>query len=167
MAVQKKVSPEGAPPALEPVGLGGADAPRVSMMIDGGNRGEEYSFHFEASAGGALRLLFKSDLSGLYFDDSRGRMESVEFDRLLRRVNVSRLKQARRRRMPPIPPCSLLGCLEVFDGKERVQVVFMADEGQAKQAGYRMPPIVARTRETIYGLAAKQLGLREAKALRP
>jgi hypothetical protein len=60
-----------------------------------------------------------------------------------------------------------MGRLEVFDGQERVQVVFMADEGRAKQAGYRMPRVVARAIEIIYSRAAKQLGLRETKARRP
>lgn len=167
MTAQKKVSPKGAPPALQPVVVGDAAVSRVSMTIDGGNRGEEYSFHFEASAGGAVGCRFKSHLSGHHFDDSVSRIEPMEFDRLLRSLNVSRLKQARRRRMPPIPPCSLLGQLEVFDGKERVQVVFMADAGQAKQAGYRMPPVVRRATETIYSLAARRLGLKGAEALRP
>lgn len=167
MAAQKKASPKGTPPAQQqPTGVV-AEAPRVRMTIDGGSRGEEYSFHFEASAGGAVVCRLKSELSGRQFDDSVSRMESAELDDLLRSLDVTRLKQVRPSRMPPIPPCSLLGQLEVFDGKDRVQIVFMADAGQAQQAGYRLPAVVARAIEIIYNRAARYLGLEGAKAIQP
>ena len=59
-----------------------------------------------------------------------------------------------------IPPCSVVGVLEVFDGRERVRVVFMADPEQAREAGYRMPPAVSRLTKRIYTIAAQQLGLK-------
>lgn len=93
-------------------------------------------------------------------------MSAADFERLLRSVDVRRLKEARRTRMPRIPPCSVLGRLEVFDGRERVEVVFMADPEQARQAGYRMPPVIARVTERIYAIAAQQLGLKGAAAVR-
>jgi hypothetical protein len=167
MAAQKKVAPEGVPPAQQAAAAGESGAPRVSLTIDGGPRGEEYRFHFEASAGGAVAYRFKSELSGHQVGDTVSRMESVEFDRLLRALDPGRLRAARRMRMPPIPPCSLVGQLEVFDGRERVQVVFMADAEQAKQAGYRMPVVVARAVERIYTLAARQLGVKTPEAIRP
>jgi len=167
MAAQNKVSPQGAPPTPQATGPGESGAPHVRMTIDGGTHGEEYSFHFEASAGGAVACRFKSELSGRQMEDSVSRIEPVEFDRLLRSLSVSRLKAVRRRRIPPIPPCSLMGQLEVFDGQERVQVIFMADAEQAKQAGFRMPPAVARAVERIYTLAARQLGVKGAEGIRP
>jgi hypothetical protein len=57
--------------------------------------------------------------------------------------------------------------LEVFDGEQQLQIVFMADEGQARQAGYRMPPTVARAVDVLYDLGAKCLGLKGKKAIRP
>jgi hypothetical protein len=57
--------------------------------------------------------------------------------------------------------------LEVFDGRERVEVVFMADPEQARQAGHRTPPIVTRAVERMYTLAARQMGLKTSATIRP
>jgi hypothetical protein len=139
--------------------------PRISVRIDGGPRGEEYRFHFEAAAGAVL-LHYKSDLSGRQVDGSRGTLATAEFDRLLRGANIRQLRAASRARPARIPPCSVVGVLEVFDGRERVEVVFMADREQAREAGYRMPPAVSRLTERIYAIAAQQLGLKSADAIR-
>jgi hypothetical protein len=137
------------------------------MTIDGGGHGERYSFHFEVSASGTVKCRFGSDLAGRRLGAPADRTKPVDLDDLLRRLDVSRLKQLRQARMPAIPPCSLVGRLEVFDGEQQLQIVFMADEGQARQAGYRMPPAVARAVDVLYDLGAKCLGLKGKKAIRP
>jgi hypothetical protein len=166
MAERPKPSPGGAPPAPRPQIAADAGLPRISVRVDGGPRGEEYRFHFEASAGGAVLVDFKSDLAGRQVDGARGTIAPAEFERLLRAANTRQLRTASRARPAQIPPCSLVGTLEVFDGRERVQVVFMADAEQAREAGYRIPAAVSRLTKRIYTIAAQQLGLKSADAIR-
>jgi hypothetical protein len=166
MAKRPNPSPGADPPvprAQVPVDAGG---PRISVRIDGGPRGEEYRLHFEAAAGGAILLNYKSDLADRQVDGSRGTLAPAEFDRLLRGANLRQLRTARRALPPRIPPCSVIGVLEIFDGRERVEVMFMADREQAREAGYRMPPAVSRLVDRIYTIAARQLGLKDAAAIR-
>ena len=167
MAAKKQVSPAGPPTTQQAAETSDAGAPRVRLTVEGGAPGEQYQFRFEISAGGALAYRLKSELAGRLVEDSVSRVEPAEFDRLLRGLTVGRLKQARQRRAPPIPPCSVLGLLEVFDGRERVEMVFMADPEQARQAGHRTPPVVARAVGRIYTLAARQMGLKSPAAIRP
>jgi hypothetical protein len=162
-----QVSPSGPPDIQQPIATGDAGAPRVRLTIEGGARGEEYRFHFEAAAGGGVAYGLKSDLTGRQIGDAVSRIEPSQFERLLRTADPGRLKQAQRSRLPPIPPCSLVGRLEVFDGEQRVHVVFMADPEQARQAGHRTPPAVRRTVERIYDLAAAGMRLKSAADVRP
>jgi hypothetical protein len=162
-----QVSPSGPPDLQQPASTGDAGAPRVRLTIEGGVRGEEYRFHFEAAAGGGVAYGLRSELTGRQIGDSIGRIAPAAVDRLLRTADLGRLRQLERRRSPPIPPCSLVGRLEVVDGATRVQVLFMADPEQAKQAGHRTPPAVARTVERIYSLAAAEMRLPSADDVRP
>lgn len=166
MAKRPNPSPGAEPPiprAQAPVDAGG---PRISVRIDGGPRGEEYRFHFEAASSGAVLLHYKSDLAGRQVDGARAMLSPSEFNRLLRGADVRQLTTARRALPARIPPCSVVGVLEVFDGRERVEVVFMADREQAREAGYRMPPAVSRLIDRVYAIAAKQLGVKDAAAIR-
>ena len=167
MAAKRQVSPAGPPPTRQAAITGDAGAPRVRLTVDGGVPGEQYRFRFEISAGGAIAYRLKSELAGRLVEDSVSRVEPAEFDRLLRGLRIGQLKQARQRRPPHIPPCSVLGLLEVFDGRARVEMVFMADPEQARQAGHRTPPVVARAVDRIYTLAARQMGLKTPAAIRP
>ena len=162
-----QASPAGPPDIQQPISTGDAGAPRVRLTIEGGVRGEEYRFHFEAAAGGGLAYGLRSELTGRQIPDAISRVEPAQFERLLRTAEPGRLKRAQRSRLPPIPPCSLVGRLEVFDGAERVQVVFMADPEQARQAGHRTPPAVRRAVDRIYALAATEMRLKSAADVRP
>jgi len=165
MAERSQPSPGARPPAPRPQPTD-SGAPHISVRIDGGPRGEEYRFHFEADAGGAVLLQYKSDLAGRQIEPTRVTLAQGEFNRLIRGADIGRLKSASRAAPVRIPPCSLVGVLEVFDGRERVRVTFMADREQAREAGYRMPTAVSRVTERIYTLAARRLGLNGADAIR-
>lgn len=166
MAKSSKPSPAAQPPVPRAQVPADTDGRRISVRIDGGPRGEEYRFHFEVGAGGAVLLDYKSDLAGRQVDGSQKTLANAEFDRLMRAVDIRQLRAASRARPARIPPCSVVGTLEVLDGRERVEVIFMADREQARQAGYRMPPAVSRLTERIYTIAAQQLGLKSADAIR-
>ena len=58
----------------------------------------------------------------------------ADFEALLRSLDVAALDAASRRR-PRIPPDSLVGRLRVNDGRQDVEVTFMADPEQAEAAG--------------------------------
>jgi hypothetical protein len=162
-----QASPAGPPDVQQPITTGDAGAPRVRLTIEGGVRGEEYRFHFEAAAGGGLAYGLKSELTGRHIPDAVGRIDPSQFERLLRTAEPGQLQRAQRGRLPPIPPCSLVGRLDIFDGAERAQIVFMADPEQARQAGHRLPPAVRRTVDRIYALAAAEMRLESAADVRP
>lgn len=162
---QKKRAAASTPPG------GGADRPRVRLHIEGGNRAERYQFHFEISASGEVRSEMRSELSGRRVPAQATRLEPAEVERLLKTLDVAKLKKAAARLAPrkarPIPPCSLIGRLEVWDGRALVQVTFMADPGQAEHAGHKLPAELERLVEAIYSLAAREMGLETANAVRP
>jgi hypothetical protein len=166
MAAQKGVSPGGLPPVQQVAAAGQSGAPRVRLTVEGGPRGEEYRFFFEVSTDGVMRYQLASELSGHRVEESTARVTPAEVTRLLRGMAPVRSTSTRQARTPPIPPCSVLGRLEFFDGDAREEVIFMADPEQAREAGHRTPAAVKQAVDRIYALAAKEMGLKTA-AIRP
>jgi hypothetical protein len=143
----------------------------VRLHIEGGNHAEKYLFHFEVSASGEARYEMSDELSGRRVPAQVTRLEPAEVERLLKSLSAAKLKKAAARLTPrkarPIPPCSLIGRLEVWDGRSLVQLTFMADPGQAEQAGHKLPAELERVVEAIFSLAARAMGLETASAVRP
>ena len=110
-------------------------------------------------------------MSGRRVTETESRMEPAQVEGLVRALSVAKLKQVAARQArtngKPIPPCSLIGTLEVWDGRTMVRVIFMADPEQAKQAGHPVPADVKKAVDTIYGMAARQMGLEGAAAVCP
>ena len=162
-------APESTPPETQPAV---ADVPFVRLRVDGGNRDERYLLHFELAEGGTLRAAFESALGSRSAPEIVTRVEPSEVESLKRALDVPKLRQTASRHAraarKPIPPCSLLGVLEVWeDGRSPARITFMADPGQAEHAGHALPADVARAVEAIYGLAAKYLRVQGAKGVRP
>jgi hypothetical protein len=135
----------------------------VSLNVEGGHAGERYEFRFRASGTGDAEVSLVDNLRGRRDEAKIVQLTQRDISGLLRALDVRTLLQASRMQ-PRIPPGSVVGRLEVSDGRQEISVLFMADPGQAESAGYRMPPGLAETLERLYDLGAKHLG---AKDVRP
>lgn len=135
----------------------------VRLDVEGGHAGERYEFRFRASGTGDAEMSLVDNLRGRRDEATVAKLTRRDVSGLLRALDVSALLEASRKR-PRIPPGSVVGRLEVRDGRQEISVLFMADPGQAESAGYRMPPGLAETLERLYDLGAKHLG---AKDVRP
>jgi hypothetical protein len=162
-------APQSTPPETQ---RAAADVPFVRLRIDGGNREERYLLDFELAEGGSLRAAFESALGNRSAPEIVTRVEPTEVESLKRALDVPKLRQTASRQArqarKPIPPCSLLGVLEVWeDGRSHARITFMADPGQAEQAGHTVPAEVGRALEAIYSMAAKYLRVEGTKGIRP
>jgi hypothetical protein len=164
---EKHATPRSHPPRPENL----ADTPVVRLRIDGGNSEERYDLYFEVSRGGVVRCRMSCRMTKRRVRERMSRLEPPDVENLVLTLNPTKLRQigARQARgkRKAISPCSLIGKLEVWDGRGLVEVTFMADEGQAVQARYTTPPDVKKAVETIYDVAAKTMGLEGAAAIRP
>jgi hypothetical protein len=135
---------------------------RVRLDVEGGQHEERYHFHF-ATAGSEVEAGLRDSLRGVSVEPTRTTCAPRDLTSLLSAIDVDGLVAASRAQ-PRFPPDSLVGRLEVGDGESAVTVVFMADEEQARSAGYEPPAAVSRLVERIYELGATAVG---SKELRP
>jgi hypothetical protein len=139
---------------------------QIRMSVEGGHEAERYSFHFNASGAGALSSSMSCRMTGREGRSRAERIEHEDFVGLLRAADLPRLIEVQRP-LNRIPPCSLIGRLEITDGKQRVTFLFMADPAQAAAAGFQMPPELARLVEAVYAVSAKYMGAQGLEAVRP
>jgi hypothetical protein len=161
---RKKATPLSRPPEL-------MDSPVVRLQINSGNSEERYDFNFELSREGLLRCRMSDRMMGRQVPETMSKVESRRVETLLRTLDPARIKQIQaklaRGKPKPIPPCSLIGKLEIWDGREFVQTIFMADPGQAEHAGHRIPAEVQASLQAIFSMAASATGLEGPAALQP
>jgi len=126
----------------------------VRMEIDGAIPGERYRFAFIAHPSGIAQFEMSSEPSKRAHKRDAA---ELAFDQLVRRIDVASLINAD---IPPprFPPDSLVGRLELSDGRQQRVFYFMADVEQARTAGHAMDSHLARAVEAIYDEAARQLG---------
>jgi hypothetical protein len=134
----------------------------VRLNVEGGQHEERYEFRFDASGGGEVECGLTCALSKRDLAPATSKITATDFAKLLKSVDIAKLAEAAKA-VPRIPPDSLVGRLQVTDGRQQVTVIFMADPEQAKAAGYEPPPEVTQIVEGIYKQAAKQLGVRNAR----
>jgi hypothetical protein len=136
---------------------------RISLLVEGGAPSERYEFAYEAAGSGEATARMRNELTGREARSRTVELAPGDFAELLSTIDVSQLLRAADK-AHPIPPDSVIGILELSDGAQRVSTVFMADAEQARDAGYEIPPAIAKAVERIYDLAAKQL---DEKDVRP
>jgi len=136
---------------------------QVRLDVEGGHAGERYEYRFRASGTGDAEVTLVDNLHGRHEQAKIARLTQQDLSGFLRALDVAALLEASRMK-PRIPPGSVVGRLQVSDGRQEISVLFMADPGQAESAGYRMPPGLAEAVERLYDLGAKHLG---AKDIRP
>jgi hypothetical protein len=134
----------------------------LSMKIDGGVHGEKFKFDFDANAKGEVVCGMNCQLSDRQHKVKKYKVNTEVFQELFNLVNIGEyLKLQNQIR---IPPCSLIGRIELRNGKEKMEFIFMADKGQAEEVGYRIPDAMSVLIEKIYTITERQL---KSKDIRP
>jgi hypothetical protein len=131
---------------------------RVALTVGGGMPEEPYELRFESYGSGELSCgLVTPQARQMRLE--RASLSEKEASDLLGRMNLIELVRAEPP-MPRIPPDSLVGRLEVSADGEPMVIYFMADPGQARDAGQPPPPPVTRTVQAIYQACERVLGNR-------
>jgi hypothetical protein len=141
-------------------------AVQLRMTIAGGVADERYDFHFEATSAGVVRADMSCRMTGRHVDPAIGALSRADIVGLLHAAEA--VQRAGVRRPPrPVPPCSLLGRIEILGGTQRMSFVFMADAEQAKQAGMEPPRELAALVDRVFDVSTKGAKAAGAQSLRP
>jgi hypothetical protein len=139
---------------------------RIRLTVEGGHADERYEYRFLATGSGELDCELHCRMTGRDGRVARARLQYDDFTHLLRSVEVPALLSSRRA-LRRIPPCSLIGRLEITDSVRQISFLFMADAGQAESAGYEVPAPLARVIDDIYSVGAKYMGRQGIESVRP
>jgi len=151
-----RVGPAGTAPG-HPAGI------RIRLEVRGGLSGERYELRFELDETGETTAALLDQIRKVEIPPRLGKVSRDDFLRVLRETDLSRMAELARTRRP-IPPDSLIGRLTIGDGEQEVRAVFMADRGQADAAGWRADPGLQQVLDTLYRLAARQLGVKDVRS---
>jgi hypothetical protein len=130
---------------------------RVRLTISGGLPEERYELRFGAE-GGKVDCALAGVQTGAKTQAETYELSDRELAELFERMDLLQLLKGDVPR-PLIPPDSLVGRLELSAGREPVTLYFMADPGQARDAGFEPPPALAKAIEAIYGICGRVLGI--------
>jgi hypothetical protein len=130
---------------------------RVRLMISGGLPEERYELQFRAE-GGKVDCALAHVQTGAKTQAETYELSDRELAELFERMELLQLLKGDVLR-PLIPPDSLVGRLELSAGREPVTLYFMADPGQARDAGFEPPPALAKAIDAIYGICGRVLGI--------
>jgi hypothetical protein len=132
----------------------------VKMTIRGGLQPQAYAFDFVAHGGGNAECSFEDRLHGASCERTTLRLSPDDFRDLLKKIQGAlRLPHEQ----PSFLPDTVLGILEVSDGRDVRRLYFAADPEQAKTQG-QVPPRELRTAiDAIYAAAARVTGQRLRK----
>jgi hypothetical protein len=131
----------------------------VALTISGGLPADRYELRFESRGTGEVSCGLATGATRGPLQMHPARLADDEFGDLLQRMRLADLVQADLP-MPRIPPDSLVGRLTLSAGGEPLTIYFMADPGQARDAGQPPPPPLAAALSAIYGVCARVLGNR-------
>ena len=171
MARQRKARPE-LPPDGEPLqdvlrrALRDEQARRpvtISLQVRGGAPGQAYSFDFRAAGDGTARAELSDALRQRQARSGAASVEERDFARLLRRIVSSGVLELPEE-PPRFLPDTVVGILEVSDGRSTYRRYFAADPDQAAVQGKSPPPELVRAIEPIYALGA---ALTKVRSVRP
>lgn len=130
----------------------------LALSISGGLPGQFEPFSLRVDGAGSVSFAWAADAGTA--EQSAQNAERVDQDvvrQLLGTVGPDDIAAAVERRVP-IPPDSLVGVLEIEAGGPAEQVVFMADEEQAKTAGFELGEPLRRLVEQMIRIGEKASG---------
>ena len=134
----------------------------VALKVGGGLPSQSYRFDFRASGKGEFHCEMKCELSKRQAKASSEVMESKQFTSLLRNIVASGVLDVPQE-PPRFLPDTVVGKLEISDGKSVHRIYFAADPEQASTQGKVPPPEVLKAVDSIYTLASKLTGKRSVK----
>jgi hypothetical protein len=134
----------------------------VELRVSGGMPSQAYYFHFRASGAGTVQCAIRSVLHG-----REGRREDASLDQrdwmmLLETIHTSGVLGIPQE-APRFLPDTVVGYLEISDGKSTHRVYFAADEEQATVQAKVPPPELIKVVDTIYQLGSKLLDMPSVK----
>lgn len=130
---------------------------RVSLVVAGGAPSQRYRFDFAADGSGSVRSDFSSELSGRTGKARQRTLTRKEFAEVLRGIVASGLLELSVDQ-PRFLPDTVVGILEVSDGRSSFRWDFAADPEQAVTQGTVPPPALERAVDEIYSLGGKLMG---------
>jgi hypothetical protein len=138
---------------------------RVSLLVAGGVPSQRYRFHFAADGSGRVSCELSCELSGRKAKASRRTLARKEFADLIRAIMASGVLEAPAEQ-PLFVPDTIVGTLELSDGRSSLRWDFAADPEQAKTQGAVPPSAVERAADEIYSLGGRLMGKR-APSVKP
>jgi hypothetical protein len=138
---------------------------RVSLLVAGGVPSQRYRFHFAAVGSGQVRCELDCELSGRKAKASRRTLDRKQFADLVRAIVGSGVLQVSTEQ-PRFLPDTIVGTLELSDGRSSLRWDFAADPEQAKTQGAVPPSAVERAADEIYSLGGRLMGKR-APSVKP
>jgi hypothetical protein len=130
---------------------------RVSLLVAGGAPSQRYRFHFDADGSGRVRSDFSSELHGRSGKASKRTLTRNEFAEVLRAIVTSGVLELTVDQ-PRFLPDTVVGTLELSDGRSSFRWDFAADPEQALTQGKVPPPALERAVDEIYSLGGKLMG---------
>jgi hypothetical protein len=139
---------------------------RVSLLVAGGAPSQRYRFHFAAEGSGRVHCEWRCELSGREAANaSRRKLDRKQFADLVRTLEASGMLEVPAEQ-PRFEPDTIVGTLELSDGRSSLIWDFAADPEQAKTQGVVPPFALKRAADEIYSLGAKLMGKR-ASSVKP
>lgn len=134
---------------------------RFRLTVSGGMPSDSTPFSLDLDGRGAIAVA-RAEAAGGKPREETGRIEEEAVVRLLREVDGAAFAAAAAPRVR-IPPDSLVGRLEISLGGEVQQILFMADEEQARTAGFHVPPQIERLIDDLYRMGGTVAGTASLK----
>lgn len=134
----------------------------VKLKVSGGIPSKAYRFDFQASGKGEFHCEMKCELSKRETKASKRTIESKQFANLLKNLAASGVLETEQE-PPRFLPDTVIGTLEISDGKSAHRIYFAADPEQAITQGKVPSPEVLKAVDSIYALASKLTGQRMVK----
>ncbi len=132
---------------------------RVSLLVAGGAPSQRYRFHLAADASGRVQGELRCELSGREGKSRRRTLARKEFADLVRAIVASGVLEVPAEQ-PRFLPDTVVGTLELSDGRSSLRWDFAADAEQAEAQGTPPPPAVEKAVDDIYARGAKLMGKR-------
>ena len=134
----------------------------VALKISGGLPSQAYRFEFRASGKGDVHCEMASELTSRQAKARAQKLESNQFAALLKNLLASGVLEVPQE-PPRFLPDTLVGRLEISDGKSVHRIYFAADPDQASVQDKVPRPEVKKAVDLIYSLARKVTGARAIK----
>jgi hypothetical protein len=135
---------------------------RVSLRIGGGLPSQSFHLEVEAAGDESGHSRIHCELSGRSAATEKTRLEAQAFQGLLGEIVKSGVLSLREERTLFLPD-TLVGILEISDGKSLRRYYFAADPDQAETQGKVPPPELQKAIDAVYRLGSRLTGLESVK----